>query len=184
MSLFSRLRDRKAARNRQDTAVMLYNQAVNQGRQPGFYYDWAVPDTFDGRFDMIVLHVVLMFRRLKGQDGQLAQVLYDVMTTDLEQNLRSQGVGDEGILHRSRKYTEGVFARLTGYTEALDADDSAALASALRTSLYRPIVEDDVAQPVSQVIAAYMMAQAQALSTQDLSEDLAHFGPCPIKEEQ
>ena len=182
MSLFSGFKARRQARLHRDAAVMLYNQAVIQGRQPGFYHDWAVADTFDGRFDMIVLHVVLMFRRLKNVDGKLAQALYDVTTEDLEANLRTQGVGDDGIIHRQRKYTEGIYARLTGYSEALDSADEVALADSLRKSVYRPILDDDEADKVIPVMIAYMIEQATSLEDQDLTEGLVSFGPAPIKE--
>lgn len=177
--IFERFKDRK----RRDTAVMLYNQAVIQGRQPGFYYDWQVPDTFDGRFDMIVAHVILLFRRLKSEHGQLAQALYDVMTQDLEANLRSQGVGDEGILHRGRKYTKGIYARMTAYSEALDAADMDKLADALRKSVYRPIVDDEEAAEPCRLMARYLMDEATSLESQDITDGGPKFGPVPAKED-
>ena len=182
MSLFSGFKARRQARQRHEAAVMLYNQAVIQGRQPGFYHDWAVADTFDGRFDMIVLHVVLIFRRLKTIDGKLAQALYDVMTEDLEANLRTQGVGDDGLIHRHRKYTKGIYARLTHYSDGLDAGDDSALAESLRKSVYRPILDDDEAAFVIPGMVAYMIEQAKSLEDQDLTDGLVSFGPAPVKE--
>ena len=53
---------------RQRSADALYMSAVEQARQPEFYSNMGVPDTVDGRFDMIALHVFLILRRLKKGD--------------------------------------------------------------------------------------------------------------------
>ena len=46
-------------------ARRLYDAIVAQARRPEFYRDWGVPDTLDGRFDMIALHSFLVMHRLK-----------------------------------------------------------------------------------------------------------------------
>ena len=42
----------------------LYGAIVAQAREPSFYTDYGVPDTVEGRFDLIVLHIYLVSRRL------------------------------------------------------------------------------------------------------------------------
>ena len=77
----------KERRARQAAAEALYGQAVAQSRRPEFYRDLGVPDSLDGRFDMIALHVFLLLNRLRNE-GQiangLAQRLYDTMFADMD----------------------------------------------------------------------------------------------------
>src|SRR3546814_6348908 len=88
-------------KDRGDTAAReLYRAAVSQARQPAFFAGCGVPDTLDGRFEMVALHVFLLLRRLgaeaaRKQDAQkLAQGIFDTMFLDMDENLREIGVGD------------------------------------------------------------------------------------------
>ena len=86
-----------------DTALALYSEAIRQARTPLFYERCGVADTPDGRFDMIMVHVYLVLRRLKGGDERckvLAQTLFDIMFDDMDQNLREMGAGDIGVAYR------------------------------------------------------------------------------------
>ncbi|MGZ8409505.1 MAG: ubiquinol-cytochrome C chaperone family protein [Hyphomicrobium sp.] len=124
----------------QVAARQLYVHAVHQARRPEFYLHWNVPDTVDGRFDMIVLHVVLVMRRLKrdhDQAAETAQALFDLMFADMDQNLREMGVGDIGIGKRVKAMAKSFFGRLAAYDFALSAEDDFALHAALRRNLYR-----------------------------------------------
>ena len=80
-----------------DRAHDLYDTIVAQSRLPAFYQAGGVPDSVDGRFDLIVLHAVLVTRRLggAGEPGKaLAQELFDLMFADMDRSLREMGVGD------------------------------------------------------------------------------------------
>jgi cytochrome b pre-mRNA-processing protein 3 len=130
----------------QVVARQLYVDAVHQARRPEFYLHCDVPDTADGRFDMIVLHVVLVMRRLKrdrDQSAETAQALFDLMFADLDQNLREMGVGDIGIGKRVKAMAKSFFGRLAAYDFALSAEDDIALCAALRRNLYRKCSPDD-----------------------------------------
>jgi cytochrome b pre-mRNA-processing protein 3 len=147
----------------QASARRLYTQAVNQARQPEFYLHRGVPDTPDGRFDMVVLHVVLLMRRLKrdhDQSAGTAQALFDLMFADMDQNLREMGVGDVGVGSRVKAMAKGFFGRLAAYDLALSAEDDSELCAALRRNLYRKCVplDRDVA-----AVALYMRQEAAKL---------------------
>src|SRR5262249_7437053 len=75
-------------------ARALYARVVEQARLADFYRDAGVPDTLDGRFDMIVLHAFLVLHRLK-QEGQaqgpVGQALFDLMFADMDASLRELG---------------------------------------------------------------------------------------------
>ncbi len=122
-----------------EPAAKLYVTLVEQARMPGFYLECGVPDTVDGRFDMVVLHVFLVLRRLKrGQEDStdLAQALFDIMFADMDQNLREMGVGDLGVGKRIKTMADAFYGRVAAYEAGLDGDDGV-LADALGRNLFR-----------------------------------------------
>lgn len=122
-----------------DAAHDLYLATVEQARQPGFYLNGGVPDSTEGRFDMVVLHAFLAIQRLKGEDGHpkaVAQHLYNVMFDDMDRSLREMGIGDFGIGHKVNRLSKAFFGRIQAYeTASADADDSA-LKEALGRNLF------------------------------------------------
>ena len=82
----------------------LYGAIVAQSRRSAFYVGYGVPDTIDGRFDLIVLHMVLLLARLD-REGPSAH-LFDHFCRDLDANLREMGVGDLAVPKRMRQFAE------------------------------------------------------------------------------
>lgn len=122
-----------------DRANVLYGQIVAQARQPGFYADLGVPDTAEGRFDMIVLHVVLVMRRLRAEDAvgrAMAQELFDVFFADMDRNLREMGTSDMSVPKRVRGMAEAFYGRAAVYDAAIDADSVEGLRAALERNLF------------------------------------------------
>src|SRR3546814_16169809 len=82
-------------------AVALYRIIVAQARLPRLYSEHGVPDTLDGRFDMIILHAYLTSRRLKamntGESQTINQALFDLMFADMDSSLRASGIGDLSV---------------------------------------------------------------------------------------
>jgi cytochrome b pre-mRNA-processing protein 3 len=122
---------------KQTAAFELYTAMVTQSRQPDFYAKLGVPDTIEGRFDLILVHAFILFRRLKADDGDrdLAQRIFDVMFADLDQNMREMGIGDVGILKRIRKMSESYHGRIVAYEEGVQSG-AAELAAALDRNLF------------------------------------------------
>src|SRR4029078_3674874 len=81
---------------RPDTISTLYGMIVAQARLPCFYRDYAVADTVNGRFDLIVLHLTLLLARLAQEPAlrELGQGVFDRFCQDMEHNLREIGIGD------------------------------------------------------------------------------------------
>src|ERR1700722_16778682 len=96
-------------RNR--TIDMLYGAIVAQGRRPVFYAGFGVPDTVEGRFDMVVLHLVLVLRRLRLAAGgeRMAQDLFGAFCRDMDHNLREMGVGDLTVPKQMKRLGEALF---------------------------------------------------------------------------
>ena len=120
-------------------ADQLYRRLVRQARDPVFYLHLGVPDTPDGRFDMIILHAFLVIRRLKAEHERtvgLAQAIFDLMFADMDQNLREMGVGDLGVSKQIKGMAEAFYGRTAAYEEGL-TDDGTLLGRALQRNLYR-----------------------------------------------
>lgn len=110
----------------------LYGAIVAQARAPAFYADCGVDDTLAGRFEMLVLHLVLVIRRLR-ETGEAApaQRLFDLFCRDMDHNLRELGVSDLGVPKRMRRFGEAFYGRAAAYDQALDAGDGCGLTAAL-----------------------------------------------------
>ncbi|TDI58777.1 MAG: hypothetical protein E2O92_09150 [Alphaproteobacteria bacterium] len=178
-------------RARVKAANKLYLTLVAQSRQPGFYVSCAVPDTIDGRFDMIAVHCFLVMNRLKERGDEarkLSQVLFDEMFDDMDRGLRELGVGDMGVGRRVRAMSKAYLGRVGAYDKAITLDTEAGttedenpvLRSALARNLYRG---EDVPDDKVATMAAYVMSQHQYLLTQTDEDLLAgdiRFGAVPV----
>lgn len=148
----------------------LYAAAVAAARDPWFYTALGVPDTLDGRFDLVGLHAALLIHRLQGDAApgpELAQAAFDAMFSDMDQNLREIGVSDLSVGKRVRAMWEAFHGRARAYAAALDADDEAALAAALARNVWRGEPRDDGS---ARALAAYALRQCGALRRQGLGD--------------
>ncbi len=125
------------------TIEAVYGMIVAQARSPSFYRDYGVPDTVSGRFDMIVLHLVLVLRRLRQAQPQpqanvpaLGQQIFDRFCRDMDDNFREMGVGDLAVPKEMRRVAEAFYGRAAVYEAALAADDRAALEAAVARNVF------------------------------------------------
>lgn len=155
-------------RPQQQPTELLYLEIVRQARLPAFYARFGVPDTLDGRFDMIVLHVVLTLLRLKaeGGDGEaLGQALFDMLFADMDRSLREMGVGDLSVGKRVKQMGKAVYGRLAAYDAALAAGD-AELEAAIARNLYGTVTPEPAHVAA---MARYMRAGQTILQAQPLA---------------
>ncbi len=155
-----------------ETAAQLYVAIVKAARTPFFYRDLGVPDTTDGRFEMIVLCGFFVFERLRrnanADSADLSQQLFDLMFTDMDQSLREAGVGDLGVPRHMKRMMAGFNGRITAYGEALARDDEAALKEAIRRNVYGTVTDIDDACVAK--MARYAVVQARDLDATGLLE--------------
>ncbi|NKC29265.1 ubiquinol-cytochrome C chaperone family protein [Falsiroseomonas selenitidurans] len=148
----------------------LYTAAVSASRQPGFFGGLGVPDTLDGRFDLVSLHVALLIRRLRRDADpagpKLAQAVFDAMFADMDVNLREMGVGDLVVGKRVKRMWEAFHGRAAAYESALDAADAAALAAALARNIWRGEAPPPGA---AERLAGLAIALDRTLSAQDVA---------------
>jgi len=157
-----------------ERAARLYASAVAQAREPGFYRDAGVPDSFDGRFEMVALHVYLLVRRLKDDADPaaraLARALVEALFADMDRTFRELGAADLGVGRRVRATAEAFYGRVTAYDDGL-AGGADALAEALRRNLYGTVDAPAAAQLA--LAAGYVAGAAASLATQDTAALLA-----------
>ncbi len=118
----------------------LYGAAVAAARQPWFYRVLGVPDTLDGRFDLVGLHAFLVIRRLSAlppPGPDVSQAVFDAMFADMDINLREMGVSDLTVGKRVKAMWEAFHGRATAYEAALAKTDDIALAEALARNVWR-----------------------------------------------
>ena len=158
-----------AGKARNPNALPLYEAIVLQARQPALYRDIGIPDTLDGRFEAIVLHLVLVLRRLKRDFPEgldLAAALQETFFDDMDRSLREMGAGDLGVGKRVKRMAEGFMGRLASYEAALDrvaVDGEAGLAAVLRRNVFGTLADG---QADLAGLTAYTLAQAAGLDAQ------------------
>ena len=128
---------RKNRATEADYAV--YAAIVAQSRQPRFYAEWGVPDTVTGRFDMICLHMALLFRRLRSEGkpvSEFAQAVFDLFFKDMDRSLREMGAGDLAVPKKIQKMGSMFYALMTNINEAMDRNDRAEVEAVIRRNLF------------------------------------------------
>ena len=151
---------------RDDSIASLYGTIVAQARAPAFYQSYGVPDTVNGRLEMIMLHAVLLLGRLEGEAEplrHLGQAVFDAFCRDMDASLREMGVGDLSVPRRMRSIGEAFYGRQTVYRRALTAPDQGPLAAALARNVFAGASGPDGADR----LAAYVRALVRELAAQD-----------------
>jgi cytochrome b pre-mRNA-processing protein 3 len=146
----------------------LYGAAVRAARDPAYFERLAVPDTLDGRFDLLGVFAALLIRRLRGMPPPgpaLSQAVFDAMFADMDFNLRELGVGDLSISKRVRAMWEAFHGRALAYDAALDAGDESALAEALGRNVWR----GSPPAGVPEILARATLRQARHLAGLDMA---------------
>lgn len=159
----------RKARLRQ-TGRLLYERIVARARTEVFYRDLGVADTIEGRFEMIVLHMVLMLQRLKreGEAGQrLGQIVMEHLFAEMDDALRQIGIGDMGVPRRVQRAAAAFSERSRDYTAVLQTGP---LAAALLQHVYTlPDGTVRLESPVdAERLAAYARASVEQLDAATL----------------
>src|SRR5262249_12140714 len=114
------------------TIEAIYGMIVTQAREPLFYRDLAVPDTVNGRFDLLLLHLWMGLRHLRTlpRGPELSQALFDHFCADMDANLRELAGGATTLPKKMQALGEAFYGRSAAYDMAL-ADSAEALAQAI-----------------------------------------------------
>jgi len=149
----------------------LYELAVRQARDPGFYTALGVADRIDARFELYTLHVLLLTMRLKDEGtergGDAGQQLFDTYVSALDHTLRELGVGDISVGKKMRKLGESLYGRMTAYETPLRDGDADTLAA----SLARNVLESETPADGA-ALAAYALSSRSRLAAQPFDDVL------------
>ncbi len=124
-----------------ETAEDLYGAALMNTREEFFYRQCGVPDTFDGRFDLLLLHVYIQLHRIMGDENYkaISQKLFDVTFRDMDQTLRELGIGDMGIPKHMKRMMKAFNGRMHAYKAAIDGEED--MQKVLKRNLYGTVEE-------------------------------------------
>ena len=165
-----------------DAVDRLHAAITAASREPALYGPGGLPDTIEGRFESLTLHVLLVLRRMKALPppaADVAQELVDAVFAHLEIALREMGVGDFGVPKRMKKLATAFYDRTSKYAEALDGKDAGELAAAIAERL--PTSEPDPYRP----LAEHCLASEVRLAAADLAALVAGppFAPAGLRRE-
>ncbi len=152
---------------RDDSIAVLYGVIVAQARHPALYRDYGVPDTANGRLEMIVLHTVLVLSRLDAEGAPLrplGQALFDHFCSDMDANLREMGVGDMAVPRKMKAIAEAFYGRKRAYEAALAVVEPGQLPAALARNIHGGTAADSAG--VAR-LAMYVRAAVAALAAID-----------------
>jgi cytochrome b pre-mRNA-processing protein 3 len=145
---------------------------VTQAREPIFYRDLGVPDTVNGRFDLLLLHLWLVLRRLRPTQGgaALSQALFDRFCEDMDDNLREMGVGDLKVPKQMRALGEAFYGRTRAYDQAMEQG-----AEALAQAICKNILEGGGLAQAHRLAAYAEAAEAELARTDEATVLAASF---------
>ena len=156
-----------------EEAKATYIALVKAARNPFFYTTLQVPDTLDGRFEVIVLHLFLLQKRLleggltppslqaqltpaasgsraalrknnvPPENAVFAQFVSEAFFNDMDRSLRELGVADTGVSHRIKKMGKAYNGRLQAYTAGLT--DPVVMRGAFARNMYGTVEQGDIA---------------------------------------
>ena len=118
----------------------IYQKIVKFSRNKIFYTKYKVPDTIDGRFDMLILiTIIVVFRlsKIKDEGIILSQNIFDIVFKDLDFSLRELGAGDVTVANNMKKLISSYMGRQKIYLKAFKNDDEKFLANAFKNNIFR-----------------------------------------------
>ncbi len=151
-----------------DEVYAIYNIIVAQSRQEEFFLDFSIKDNVTGRFDILSMHMCLVFIRLrdaKTDEKDFPQALFDLFFKDMDHSLREIGISDVTIPKKIAKLGSLFYGLLEQLTIAIDANDKDALVNLLNRNIYN---EKNLAQ--SKALANYVLQIDRQLKEQSLSD--------------
>lgn len=137
-------------------AEALLTAVIAASRKSAFFGEGRIPDTLEGRFELLTLNASLALVRLKADPAaaELAQLFTDKLFRHVDAGLREAGVGDLAVPKKIRKMAGDFYGRLDAYSAAL------ARAEGLAAALGRNMLGDEAAA-FAPALEAYAKATAR-----------------------
>ena len=122
----------------------IYQSIIDNSRSKIFYIELDVEDSFESRFDLVILHSFIIFQyfiEVGDKKNELSQSLFDFMFHDFENNLREMGFGDIAVNKRMKKFISAFYGRILSYSnsyaEYKKNDSLLEFSSAIKKNLYK-----------------------------------------------
>ncbi len=131
------------SRKVQKQAESLYKDIVLKSRHRAFYADYGVPDTLDGRFEMIAMNVFLEMSGLNKSSPKMAQALFDAMFIDMDRSARERGVGDLSVPKHMKRMMKALHGRAKMYQDALSQQNDVMLHDAIKRNIFGTVESPD-----------------------------------------
>ncbi|MEE9314837.1 MAG: ubiquinol-cytochrome C chaperone family protein [Rhizobiaceae bacterium] len=154
-------------------AHALYGAVVARSRDAQFFHTYGVPDTLDGRFEVLVIHLFMLHSRLKDEETatrKISQLVFDNFIDDMDSALREAGVGDQSVPKRIAKMTQVFYGRTGAFETALESSTPIKI---LAEVIDRNLFPEGCAGGEPELLADYMVSQVQDLS-QKTVEQIIH----------
>ena len=154
-------------RAKRDTAERIYVACLTAARRPELYLSYGVPDTLQGRFEMVALALFPVLNRLMhepGDDPDLARLISESFVDDMDGAFREMGMSDTAVPKRMKTLYSSFAGRMTAYREA--RGDEIALTAAVARNVLPDAPEDERAQALAQ----YLKVATAAIAVADLAE--------------
>lgn len=151
----------------EQAALAHYQAALERARDPVFYAEYGVPDTMDGRFDMLMVQLFpLLHSCARRGEREFAQAIFDAVFHNMDQTLRQIGFGDMGIPKRMKRMMKAFNGRMHAYEKGWERGD---LAPALMRNLYGAVPAPSI--EIARRMADYMgrmIEEAERAETTEL----------------
>ena len=136
----------------------LYDDAVAYARDRRWFIDGEVPDTIDGRFDMLASVMALLLIRLEKDEATTREesaLLAELFIDDMEGSLRQIGIGDLMVGKHVGKMMGALGGRLTAFRPA--ARSGGDMAPAVRRNVFHDA-------PPSEAAVVFVAGRLEAFS--------------------
>lgn len=153
-------------RNEREAAELIYEACRVAARRPALYAEGGVPNTLQGRFEMLALMLFPVLNRLMhdpGDDPDLARLVSEVFVEDMDATFREMGVSDPTVPKRMQTLYRSFGGRITAYRNALGEND------ALLQAVARNVFPEAPADPRSEALAAYLKRTVEGIATAELA---------------
>tara|TARA_Y100000768_G_scaffold179740_1_gene134623 strand:- start:1429 stop:1995 length:567 start_codon:yes stop_codon:yes gene_type:complete len=127
-----------------DITPEIYQNIIERSRSKFFYLNMDIDDSFESRFDIIILHSFIIFYVLKNiseNEKKLSQFLFDFMFNDFDNNLREMGFGDIAVNKKMKVFITAFYGRIASYSQGVDQirnnKDDEMLNKAILNNIYK-----------------------------------------------
>ncbi|PHR93322.1 MAG: hypothetical protein COA69_05125 [Robiginitomaculum sp.] len=157
-------------------AKLIYQKIMQQSRHSAFFGQKKFADNYDGRMEVLCLHLSVVLRNLRkfDENGQrLSQALYDVMVEDFDIALREEGLSDTGVARRIKPLAKMFFGRAKAYAGIFDMESGQEQALRLLFAKYIPTTHKDnleLNEDFTSKLAEYTVRFSEVLATKTLGE--------------